>query len=458
MQKTFIDEDRFQSLLTNIPSPSPAVVADVLKKGRELKGLTPEEAAILIHVADQSFIQEIFDTAFHIKNTVYGGRLVFFAPLYISNFCVNNCRYCGFRAGNPAPRKKLTIDEIREQTDCLIRMGHKRILLETGEDAGNNPIDYVLDAIDAIYSIKNEKGEVRRVNVNIAATTVENYRRLKAKGIGTYQLFQESYHRQTYENVHYGLKGNYLRQLYALDNAFEGGIDDVGMGVLFGLYDWRFETLCLISHASYLMDKFGIGPHTISVPRLRPATAVNLAPPFPVSDSDFLKLIAILRIAVPYTGMIITTRERPEIREEAFRLGITQASAASSTAPGGFKKETAKESGQFELSDKRSLDEITASVMKQGFMPSFCTACYRRNRTGAVFMELAKPGDIHEFCAPNSVLTLMEYLEDNASAESRRLGMELINKSLEGIENPSVRNETEERLVRIRNGERDLYF
>lgn len=458
MPATFIDEYKLLSVINKTSAPLPRDVADILKKGRELKGLTPEEAAILINVVDQDLINEIFDAAYHIKNAVYGDRLVFFAPLYISNYCVNNCMYCGFRAGNPAPRKKLTPDEIREQTYCLIGMGHKRVLLEAGEDAGNNTIDYILDAIDAIYSVRSEKGEIRRINVNIAATTVENYRRLKAKGIGTYQLFQESYHRQTYENIHHGPKGDYLRQLYALDNAFEGGIDDVGMGVLFGLYDWRFETLGLISHAARLMDKFGIGPHTISVPRIRPARSVNLTPPFPVSDGDFLKLIAILRIAVPYTGMIITTREMPEIREKAFRLGITQASAASSTAPGGLGKGSEKEGGQFELSDKRSLDEVTASVMKQGLMPSFCTACYRSNRTGAVFMELARPGDIHEFCAPNSILTLMEYMEDNAAPENRRLGMELINKSLEGIENPSVKKQTEERLVRIRNGERDLYF
>lgn len=458
MQKTFIDEDRFQSLLTNTPLPSTAMLADVLKKGRELKGLTPEEAAMLINVIDQELTDEIFDTARYIKNAVYGSRLVFFAPLYVSNYCVNDCLYCGFRAGNPAPRKKLTMDEVREQTSCLIEMGHKRVLLEAGEDIGNNPIDYILDAIDAIYSVRNEKGEIRRVNVNIAATTAENYRRLKDKGIGTYQLFQESYHRPTYEKIHNGPKSDYRRQLYALDKAFEGGIDDVGMGVLFGLYDWRYEVLGLISHAAYLFDTFGTGPHTISIPRLRPAHSVNLRPPSPVSDSDFLRLIAILRIAVPYTGMIITTRESPEIREAAFRIGITQASAASSTTPGGLGKGRPKGAGQFELSDKRSLEEITVSAMKEGFMPSFCTACYRRGRTGTVFMELARPGDIQEFCGPNSILTLMEYMEDNASPESRHLGLEIINKTLEAIENASIKKQTEDKLARIRNGERDLFF
>lgn len=458
MPATFIDEDKLHAILRRTSAPPPGDVADVLRKGRELKGLATEEAAMLINVSDPDLINEIFDAASYIKNAVYGDRLVFFAPLYLSNYCVNDCAYCGFHAGNPAPRKKLTMDEIREQVGFLTEMGHKRLLLEAGEDMRNNPIDYILDAIDAIYSVKNGKGEIRRVNVNIAATTVENYRSLKGKGIGTYQIFQESYHRLTYESTHNGPKGNYLRQLYALDNAFEGGIDDVGMGVLFGLYDWRFEALGLISHAAYLSDTFGIGPHTISVPRLRPAHSVTMMPPAPVRDDDFLKLIAILRIAVPYTGMIITTRERPEIRETAFRIGITQASAASSTAPGGFGKKRSKEADQFELSDKRSLEEITVSVMKQGFTPSFCTACYRKNRTGIAFMDLAKPGDIQEFCGPNSILTLMEYMEDNASPESRYLGMEVINKSLEGIDNASVRKQTEERLARIRSGERDLYF
>lgn len=434
------------------------MLADVLKKGRELKGLTPEEAAMLINVIDLELTEEIFDAARYIKNAVYGSRLVFFAPLYISNYCVNDCLYCGFRAGNPAMRKKLTMDEVREQTGCLIEMGHKRVLLEAGEDIGNNPVDYILDAIDAIYSVRNEKGEIRRVNVNIAATTAENYRRLKAKGIGTYQLFQESYHRPTYEKIHNGPKSDYQRQLYALDKAFEGGIDDVGMGVLFGLYDWRYEVLGLISHAAYLFETFRTGPHTISVPRLRPAHSVNLRPPSPVSDSDFLRLIAILRIAVPYTGMIITTRESPEIREAAFRIGITQASAASSTTPGGLGKGRPKGAGQFELSDNRSLEEITVSAMKEGFMPSFCTACYRRGRTGAVFMELARPGDIQEFCGPNSILTLMEYMEDNASPESRHLGLEIINKTLDAIENASIKKQTEDKLARIRNGERDLFF
>ncbi len=455
---TFIDENKLHAILENTANPSAGAVAGVLEKGRRLEGLSPEEAFLLINTVDQDAGKAILETASYIKNAIYGDRLVFFAPFYLSNYCVNDCDYCGFHASNKSPRKKLTLDEIREQVGYLIDMGHKRLLLELGEDPDNNSIDYLLEAIDAIYSVKSGKGDIRRVNVNIAATTVENYKLLKSKGVGTYQLFQETYHRKTYETIHKGPKSSYERQLYALDKAFEAGIDDVGLGALFGLYDWRFETLALIAHARYLSSAFGVGPHTISVPRFRPASTVGMRPAHPVSDDDFLKLIAILRIAVPYTGMIITTRERPEIREIAFRTGITQASAASSTAPGGFGKKNPKESQQFELADKRSLDEIAVSVMNQGFTPSFCTACYRKSRTGNAFMDLAKPGDIKEFCQPNSILTLMEYLEDNASIESRAIGLDMIKKSISEIDNAAIRKRTEERLERIKHGERDLYF
>ena len=451
---TFIDEQRLTDAIGRASAPSPGELSTVLAKGRALQGLTIEEAALLMSASGEEALQAIFDTASYIKNTIYGGRLVFFAPIYLSNFCVNECAYCGFHAGNGAPRKKLTMDEIRRETTRLIEMGHKRLLLESGEDPVNNPIDYVLEAIDAIYSVKTPMGEIRRINVNIAATTADNYRALKGKGIGTYQLFQETYHRPTFEKMHRGPKGDYRRQLYAMDGAFNSGIDDVGLGVLFGLYDWRFETLGLISHAEYLSKTFGVGPHTISVPRFRPAHSVDLMPEHPVADENFLKLIAILRIAIPYTGMIITTRERPDIRKAAFDTGISQASAASSTAPAGAGSRVA----QFELSDKRSLDEIAISVMKQGLTPSFCTACYRRQRTGSAFMDLAKPGDIRDFCKPNSILTLLEYLEDAASAEGKALGMEIIEKSLESMGDTPMRKETEERLERIKRGERDLYF
>jgi len=460
MPEPVIDETRIKELLQANRQLSPSEALSILKKGRTLAGLSPEEAAVLIKATDKGVLSEIFSSASFIKQTIYGDRLVFFAPLYVSNYCVNDCGYCGFHVANLAPRKKLTMDEIREQTGRITEMGHKRVLLEAGEDERNNPIEYILNAIDAVYSVKkNCSGEIRRINVNIAATTVENYRRLKERKIGTYQLFQETYHRPTYEEIHKGPKRDYLRQLHALDNAFEAGIDDVGLGVLLGLYDWRFEVLSLITHANYLQKKFGAGPHTISIPRFRPADTVDLRPNHPVSDDDFLKLIAILRIAVPYTGMIITTRERPEIRKRAFHIGISQTSAASSTSPGGFGKDGKTGVEQFEISDHRSLDETVISIMKDGFTPSFCTACYRAGRTGSNFMELAMPGDIHQFCQPNSILTLMEYIEDYAAGEEgRTLGMETITRSLGSMENPAVRKLTEEGLERIKKGERDMFF
>lgn len=457
MSETFIDAAKIYDALEKAARPTHAEVAELLAKGRALAGLTPIEAATLLNAGGVEAGDAIAEAAAYIKKTIYGDRLVFFAPLYLSNYCVNACAYCGFHAGNKAGRRKLATEEIRAEVVRLIEMGHKRLLLEAGEDPEHNPIDYILDSIDTIYSVKTAKGEIRRLNVNIAATSVADYRRLKAKGIGTYQLFQETYHAQTFERLHKGPKGDFSRQLYAMDNAFRAGIDDVGIGVLFGLHDWRFEALGLITHAEYLSKRFGVGPHTISVPRFRPAASVGFTPEYPVSDEDFLRLIAVLRIAVPYTGMIITTRESPEIREAAFRLGISQTSAASSTTPGG-QSSGGGGVAQFDLADRRSLDEIAISVMKQGFTPSFCTACYRKQRTGSAFMELAKPGDIHEFCQPNSILTLLEYLEDAASPQSRVLGMEIIKNSLEGIENPAVRRQTEDRLERIKRGERDLYF
>ena len=458
MLKNFIDEERLLQLASQSTEPDSAAIKKILEKGRKLEGLTIEEAALLLQVQDEDALDAIFDTASSIKKSIYGDRLVFFAPLYLSSYCVNECSYCGFHASNEAPRKKLSMDEIREQTARLIEMGHKRLLLEFGEDPNHNDIDYICDAIKAIYSVKREDGEIRRVNVNIAATSVEDYRRLKEKGIGTYQLFQESYHKRTYEAVHKGPKGDYSRQLFAMDKAFVAGLDDVGLGVLFGLYDYRFELLALITHADYLQKKYGVGPHTVSVPRFRPAATVEMSAMKPVGDQDFFKLIAILRIAIPYTGIIITTRESAVIREKAFNIGVTQTSAASCTSPGGFGKKNRDEPEQFELSDKRSLDEIAISVMKQGYTPSFCTACYRRNRTGEAFMEIARPGDIHQFCRPNGVLTLMEYIEDHASEEGVRLGLETIKRDLEDIDSPALRKKTEDRLGRIRNGERDIYF
>ena len=353
-------------------------------------------------------------------------------------------------------RKKLTLEEVEQQTRVLINMGHKRLLLEFGEHPTETPINYVVDVIKKIYSVKEGKGDIRRVNVNIAATTVEDYKKLKEVGIGTYQLFQETYHRATYEKLHKGPKADFERQLFAHDRAFEAGIDDIGLGVLYGLYDWRFDTLALISHGQYLDKKYGVGPHTFSVPRLQPAETVKDKWPHAVSEDEILKIIAILRLTVPYTGMIISTRETPGVREKAFEIGISQTSAASCTSPGGYGKETVLK--QFLLSDERSVDEVIEGILDRDLLPSFCTACYRLGRTGQDFMDIAKPGEIHNFCRPNAILTLKEYLEDYASDPVKRKGEKIIQKYTKQIPSKDVQKKTIERLKQIEAGKRDLYF
>ena len=451
-----IDENQINAILEKTKSPDHETVLAILKKASKMKGLNLEEIGYLLHVEDPKLWKKIFDAAYTVKKTIYGERLVFFAPLYISSYCVNDCEYCGFHARNKCPRKKLTMKEVKEQTKVLIDMGHKRLLLEFGEDPVNNPIEYVVDTIKTIYKAKSKNGEIRRVNINIAATTAEDYRKLKEVGIGTYQLFQETYHRATYESMHKGPKANYERQLFAHDRAFEGGIDDVGLGVLFGLYAYKFEVLGLVSHAQYLDKKFHVGPHTLSAPRFQPADTVDLDLPHQVSEDELLKIIAILRLAVPYTGMIISTREKPETRAKAFKIGISQTSAASRTSPGGYGK--GKNLGQFETADHRSLDDVTKGILKQNLLPSFCTACYRKGRTGKVFMDLAKPGNIHHLCRPNAILTFKEYLEDYASPDVRKYGKKIIVKYIKQIADPIRRKETVKRLEQIEKGERDLYF
>ena len=407
-----------------------------------IKGIEKDEIEELLAISGPAELQKIFKRAAKVKQEIYGERLVFFAPLYLSNYCVNDCAYCGFHGrNNSLERRKLTLDEIGDQAKILVAMGHKRILLECGEDPVNNDIEYVVSAMERIYTTG-----IRRINVNIAATTVENYRQLKAAGIGTYQLFQETYHRITYEKIHRGPKADYDRQITAHERAFQAGIDDFGIGVLFGLYDYKHEVISLIAHVKRLEEKLGVGPHTISVPRFRPAQSVAFQPPSPVSDEDFLKLIAVLRLAVPYTGLILSTRESPKIRARAFALGISQASAASRVM------------GQFKTADERSLEEVVQSVLEQGFLPSFCTACYRRGRTGEKFMELARPGEIHAFCRPNGLLTFAEYLEDYGRNGLYAKGYKIINYYLGQIENESMRLQTKEKLAKIQAGERDLYF
>ena len=455
--REILDEEKIKLLLKENENPKPEKVRSVLKKALEKKGLSLEDVATLLNTKDPKLIEEMYETARKIKNEIYGERLVFFAPLYVSNYCVNDCAYCGFHASNQTHRKKLSLKEVSEQVKLLEDMGHKRLLLEFGEHPEENPIDYVVDVIKTIYATKSGRGEIRRVNVNIAATTVDDYRKLKAAGIGTYQLFQETYHRETFERVHCGPKADYERQLFAHDRAFEAGIDDLGFGVLFGLYDPKFEVLALVSHAQYFDKKHGVGPHTFSVPRWQPAQTVGWnKPPHPVSAEELLKIIAILRMAVPYTGMIISTRESAQTRRKAFELGISQTSAASRTSPGGYGKN--EETQQFTVADPRSVKEVVEDIMKQGLLPSFGTACYRKGRTGKNFMELAKPGNIQELCRPNAILTFKEYLEDYADGELKDLGLKIIEKYLAEIKNEKMREETKLRLKRIEAGERDLYF
>ena len=449
------DEKKLEQILESTKNPTQKIILDILEKAEKKKGLTVKEVSYLLNAPDK-YLNKIFETAGKIKDEIYGERLVLFAPLYVSSFCVNDCEYCGFHRRNKSKRKKLTLKEVKDQVQILEEMGHKRLLLEFGEDPKNNPIDYVVDVIKEIYKIKCKNGEIRRANVNIAATTVENYKELKNAGIGTYQLFQETYHKSSYEKLHNGPKANYERQLFAHNRAFEAGIDDVGLGVLFGLYDYKFEVLALLSHAQYLEKKFGVGPHTFSVPRFQPADSVTFDSPYKVSEDELLKIIAILRLAVPYTGMIISTRENAKTRAKAFKIGISQTSAGSRTAPGGYGHKKILE--QFTLSDERDVPEIIESILKQGLLPSFCTACYRKGRTGEKFMEIAKPGNIHNLCRPNAILTFKEYLEDYANPKIKKLGQKVLEKYFELIENPETKKETAKRLILIEQGKRDLYF
>ncbi len=451
-----IDEQKINSILEKTKSPSRNKILKILDKALEKKGLELEDIGYLLHVEDPNLLKKIFEAASQIKKDIYGERLVFFAPLYVSSYCVNDCEYCGFHCRNSMPRKKLTLKEVEDQVKILVKMGHKRLLLEFGEDPIKNSIDYVVDVIRTIYNTKVDCGEIRRVNVNIAATTVENYKKLKEVGIGTYQLFQETYHQDTYKKLHKGPKADFGRQLFAHNCAFEAGIDDVGLGVLFGLYDYKFEVLSLVSHAHYLDREFNVGPHTFSVPRFQPAETVDIDLPYRVGEDELLKIIAILRLSVPYTGMIISTRESPEIRAKVFKIGISQTSAASKSSPGGYGKR--KQLEQFTLADHRSLDEVIKNILEEDLLPSFCTACYRKGRTGEKFMNLAKSGDIHYLCRPNAILTFKEYLEDYSSSRVKKLGAKIIDKYMKKISNKACREETSRRLEKIEKGKRDLYF
>jgi len=445
--------------------------AEILEKARDAKGLTPRETAILLEAAgsDINLKNKLFKAAKEVKEKIYGKRIVIFAPLYLSNYCVNNCVYCGYRRDNGIGRRKLTPEEIQEEVKILEKMGHKRLALEAGEDPLNCSLDYILEAIKVIYATSEEMGAIRRVNVNIAATSVEEYKKLKAAGIGTYILFQETYHQETYEKMHpTGPKSSYYYHTTAMDRAMEAGIDDVGFGVLFGLYDYKFEILGLLYHALHLEEVFGVGPHTISVPRLRPAQGVNLNTfPYLVNDEEFKLIVALLRLAVPYTGIILSTREDGTFRDEVIALGVSQISAGSCTGVGAYKEEVkakakaeqkAPNTAQFEVGDHRTPDEILANLCKSGYLPSYCTACYRRGRTGDRFMQLAKSGDIANVCQPNAILTFQEYLLDYASPETRKLGEEAIKNFLAKITDEKIRNLTLKELEKIKEGQRDLYL
>ena len=439
------------------------LIESILKKAEDMQGISHREAAVLLECNLPDITERIYTLAKQIKDRFYGNRIVMFAPLYLSNYCVNGCVYCPYHYKNKhIARKKLTQEEVRKEVIALQDMGHKRLALEAGEDPVNNPIEYILECIDTIYSIKHKNGAIRRVNVNIAATTVENYRKLKDAGIGTYILFQETYHKKSYEELHpTGPKSNYAYHTEAMDRAMEGGIDDVGLGVLFGLNMYRYDFVGLLMHAEHLEAAQGVGPHTISVPRICPADDIDVNEfSNAIPDEIFEKIVALIRIAVPYTGMIISTRESQKVREKVLQLGVSQISGGSRTSVGGYVEPEPEEenSAQFDISDHRSLDEIVNWLTEMGFIPSFCTACYREGRTGDRFMSLLKSGQISNCCQPNALMTLKEYIMDYASEETKKNAEALIEKEIENVTNPKVRDIAKERLKMIEEGKRDFRF
>lgn len=457
----FIDDTLMTGLLDQGRKKSKREIMAIIDKARMGKGLEPWEAAALLQNNGPDVEKKIFTAAREVKDAIYGTRIVMFAPLYVSDHCVNSCLYCGYKSANRFQRSKLRDDEIRKEVEIIENLGHKRIVLEAGEDEKNCPIEYILHVMQVAYATKADNGSIRRINVNIAATTVENYKRLKEAGIGTYILFQETYHRETYKKMHpSGPKRDYDYHITAMDRAMAGGIDDVGLGVLFGLYDFKYEVLGMLLHAQHLETVWGVGPHTLSVPRLRAARDVTLEKfPHLVSDRDFKRIVAILRLALPYTGMILSTREAPEFREEVINLGISQISAGSCTGVGGYKEnEEGGGSPQFEVADHRAPLEIIKSLCRQGFLPSYCTACYRTGRTGDRFMEFAKSGRIHNLCYPNAMMTFKEYIEDYGDEELRALGNQVIEMNLLNIPSETAREGLRERLQMIVKGRRDLFI
>ncbi len=458
----FIDREKLYGMLEN-NTPSESELNDILNKARQLKGLNLGDVAKLLCVEDEAQIGKILDTAHYCKEEIYGKRLVLFAPIYTGNACVNNCVYCGFRRDNKTLKRKiLTLDEIENETLHLLRMGHKRALLICGESPRNDA-DYMVEAIRRTYAAKDEKGsQIRRINVELAPMSVSDFAKLKAERIGTYVCFQETYDEVEYRKFHPAgtPKADYLNRLTVMDRAMEGGIDDVGLGVLFGLVDYRFEILAIMEHARHLEEDFGCGPHTVSFPRIEPAEGTPFSLPenipHPVSDKDFMKIVAIIRIAMPYTGIIISTREQPAMRDQLIKYGASQLSAASETNPGGYEEENT--GAQFTLGDHRSLDEVISVMIDGGYIPSFCTGCYRKGRVGADFMDLAKPGLIKEYCKPNAMFTFREYLEDYASPEIKEKGLRLLKELTQTFPKEELKRRVEGNLCKIGEGERDLYF
>lgn len=461
----YITDEKIENILANAKEPNKKEVKRIIDKALELKGITPVEAATLLQVENEEMIDRFLEAARRVKEEIYGKRLVIFAPLYFANQCVNNCLYCGFRKDNQQiSRKKLKREEIIKEVEALEREGHKRLLVLTGE-APVTDLDYVVESIKTAYGVKTENGgEIRRINAEIAPLSTEDFKKLKESEIGTYTCFQETYNRKQYAKLHpSGPKSNFEWRLSVMDRAQKAGIDDVGIGALFGLYDYKFDVIGMLLHAEYLDQKWGVGPHTVSVPRLNPALGTPLDEvPYPVSDADFKKLVAVLRLAVPYTGMILSTRESTAMRNELFEHGVSQISAGSRTTPGGYdKKEKNKEElAQFSLHDLRPIDEIITGIAKDGYIPSFCTACYRLGRTGKDFMDLAKPGKIQEFCRPNAMLTFKEYLKDYGTAESRKHGQECLATLMKRLQadNPRLAESIKAKLEAIEDGQHDLYL
>lgn len=457
----FIDREKLYGMVDG-KAPSPDELDRILNKALEMKGLDIHDVASLLRIEDHSQIRRIMDTAHTVKEEIYGKRLVLFAPIYTGNACVNNCLYCAFRSDNKTLKRKiLKMDELKGEVSSLLKEGHKRILLICGETPANNT-DYMCEAIRTAYSVREGAHYIRRINIELAPMSVDDFRKLHAEKIGTYVCFQETYDEVKYAEYHPAgtPKADFENRLMVFDRAMEGGISDVGLGVLFGLADYRFEILALMEHARHLEEKFGCGPHTISFPRIEPADNAPLACdiPNPVSDEDFKKIIAIIRIALPYTGIILSTRENEEMRTELFNYGVSQISAGSRTNPGAYAKDELKTGSQFALGDHRSLDEVISSVIDKGYIPSFCTGCYRMGRVGNDFMDLAKPGLIKQFCMPNAIFTFKEYLDDFATPETKTKGLALIDTIVKGVPDEGLRNRMTESLTDIEKGKRDIYF